>query len=125
VATTKRISDTAKSRNIEIELAEVISLDEMEVVLTEVATELGLYVSHTTVLGRVKYPGNRHWHLKRTPDTPGCLDLTYWPQGELLWISIRNNEPGWVHDSGQRLEPALEAALGNHHRHERGQSVRH
>ena len=125
MATAKRIKDTAKSRNIEIELADLISLDEMETVLTEVATEMGLYVSHITVLGRVRYPGNRHWHLKRTPDTPGCLDLTYWPQGELFWISIRNYEPGWVHDAGQRLKPALETALGNRRGDRRGRSVRH
>ena len=86
---------------------------------------MGLYVSHITVLGRVRYPGNRHWHLKRTPDTPGCLDLTYWPQGELFWISIRNYEPRWVHDAGQRIKPALEAALGNRHDHKSGRSVRH
>lgn len=65
MAPTKRIKDTAKSRNIEIELADIITLDEMEVVLIEVATEMGLYVSHITVLGRVRYPGNRHWSVSR------------------------------------------------------------
>ena len=108
---TQRIEDTAKSRNIEVELAGIISLDEMETVLTGVADEMGLYVSHITVLGRVRYPGNRHWHLKHHDENVGCLDLTYWPQGELCWVSIRNYEPTWVHDAGRRIGPALEAAL--------------
>lgn len=111
MATTRRIKDTAKSRNIEVQLSGVITLDEMEAVLTDVAATMGLYVSHITVLGRVRYPGNRHWHLKHDRETVGCLDITYWPRGELLWISIRNFEPRWVHDAGQRLGPALEAAL--------------
>lgn len=111
MAGTKRIKDTAKSCNLEVELADIISLDDMEAVLTEVATGRDLYVSHITVLGRVRFPGNRHWHLKNHHETVGCLDLTYWPQGELFWISIRNYEPLWVHEAGLQLVPALEAAL--------------
>lgn len=111
MAGTQRIKDTAKSRNIEVEPADIITLDEMEAVLAEVAADMGLYVSHITVLGRVRYPGNRHWHLKHHDEQVGCLDLTYWPQGQLFWISIRNYESAWVHDAGERLVPALEAAL--------------
>ena len=88
-----------------------LSLDEMEVVLDEVASAFGLRISHITTLGRKRYPGNRHWHLTKNPATTGCLDITYWPSGSLMWISMRHSEPPWVHDAGQRLGPALEAQL--------------
>jgi len=87
----------------------------METVLTEVAADRGMYVSHITVLGRVRYPGNRHWHLKRHGEKVGYLDLTYQPQGALFWISIRNYEQVWVHEAGKRIVPALQADLRNSH----------
>mgnify|MGYP001821041012 FL=1 len=94
-------------------MPDVITLDQMEVVLNEVAAGMDLYVSHITVLGRVRYPGNRHWHLKNRHEKVGCLDLTYWPQGALLWVSIRNYEPAWVHGAGEQIGPALAAALSS------------
>lgn len=106
-----RIKNTAKTKNLEVALTGAPSVDEMEAVLDEVASELGLRISHITTLGRKRYPGNRHWHLTQDPATTGCLDVTYWPSGLLMWVSIRNNEPAWVHDAGQLLGPALEARL--------------
>ena len=106
-----RVADTDKTKNIEVALAGDLSLDDMESELAKVASELGLHVSHVTTLGRKRYPGNRHWHLKRNEGGTGCLDVTYWPTGSLMWISVRNYEPAWVHDAGRRLGPALEATL--------------
>ncbi len=105
------ITDTASTKNREILVLELRSLDDMETALVEVAADHGMYISHVTTLGRRRYPGNRHWHLKRDPGESGCLDVTYWPDGPLMWISIRNSEPAWVHDAGQHLGPALERHL--------------
>lgn len=83
----------------------------MESVLAEAAASIGLQFSHITTLGTKRYPGNRHWHLKQHPREKGCLDLTYWPGGRLMWITIRNYEPAWVHEAGELLGPALESHL--------------
>lgn len=110
MATIKRaeIASTAKTTNLDIPVTGELSLDEMESVLLETATDLGMYFSRITVLGTRQYPGNRHWHLKQDPRTTGCLDVTYWPSGPSMWISMRNHEPDWVHESGRRLGSALE-----------------
>ena len=105
------VEDTDKTRNLDVAVTGALSLDEMEAVLGEVASEMGLRISHVTTLGRKRYPGNRHWHLTQDPATKGCLDVTYWPSGPLMWISMRHYEPAWVHRDGRRLGSALEAQL--------------
>lgn len=115
------IKDTGKTKNLEIKLPPssssgsgsraVLSVDEMEDHLGHVGKNLGMYISHTTVLGRKRYPGNRHWHFKQHPKKPGCLDVTYWPSGELFWISMRNYEPKWVHVLGPELRDEMEKEL--------------
>lgn len=105
------VEDTAKTRNIQVDIDDVLTLDEMEAALGAVAASAGLHISHITRLGTKRYPGNRHWHLKQDRGTTGCLDVTYWPQAPLLWVSIRNSEPAWVHDDGVRLASALEEHL--------------
>lgn len=84
-----------------------MSLDTMEAVLADVGMELGLILSHITTLSRKKYPNNRHWHFKEDLRAKGCLDVTYWPDGPLFWITMRNYEPDWVHQSGQNLAAML------------------
>jgi hypothetical protein len=106
-----RVEDTARTKNLAVAVAKAVSLGEMEAVLGEVASGHGLYFSHVTTLGQKRYPGNRHWHLKQDPKTRGCLDVTYWPSGPLMWISMRRSEPSWVHEEGRRLQHALEAQL--------------
>lgn len=69
------------------------------------------YFSRTTKLGAKQYTGNRLWHLKQDPKIKGCLDVTYWPQGPLMWITNRNYEPTWVHDLGARLGEDLRIRL--------------
>lgn len=105
------VADTEKTKNLNIPVAGDLSVDQMEAVLAELAEDLGLYLSHTTTLGAKRYPGNRHWHLKQKPKSPGCLDITYWPAGPLMWISMRNYEPAWVHQAGQELGVALSRHL--------------
>jgi hypothetical protein len=107
----KKIASTDKTTNLDIPVTGELSLDEMESVLGDVATDLGLHFSHITVLGTRRYPRNRHWHLKQDPRTKGCLDVTYWPEGSLMWISMRNYEPEWVHKSGRQLGAELQLHL--------------
>ena len=103
----RTIKDTDKSRNIQVAVTGDMSLDTMEAVLADVGMELGLILSHITTLSRKKYPNNRHWHFKEDLRAKGCLDVTYWPDGPLFWITMRNYEPDWVHQSGQNLAAML------------------
>ena len=103
----RTIKDTDKSRNIQVAVTGDMSLDTMEAVLADVGMELGLVLSHITTLSRKKYPNNRHWHFKEDLKAKGCLDVTYWPDGPLFWITMRNYEPDWVHQSGQNLAAML------------------
>lgn len=109
----RTIKDTDKSRNIQVTVTGEMSLDAMEAVLADVGKELGLVLSHTTTLSRKKYPNNRHWHFKEDLKAKGCLDVTYWPEGALFWITIRNYEPDWVHQSAQDLAALLVQRLAN------------
>lgn len=113
------IKSTATTTNLEVILPQsqeaTMSVDIMQERLVDAGNRLGLYVSHVTTLGRKKYPGNRHWHLKRMPHERGCLDVTYWPRdvsshGEfsIMWISMRHREPEWVHEFGRKLKVELE-----------------
>ncbi len=113
MAATKKakVASTDKTTNLEVPVSGELSLDEMESILLETATDLGMYFSRITVLGTRQYPGNRHWHLKQDPRTKGCLDVTYWPAGSSMWISMRNYEPEWVHESGYRLRDQLQRRL--------------
>ncbi|MFW2334357.1 hypothetical protein [Ilumatobacter sp.] len=113
MATTRRadVASTDRTTNLDVPVTGERTLDEMESLLLGVASDLGMYCSHVTVLGTRRYPGNRHWHFKQDPRATGCLDVTYWPAGPAMWISMRTNEPAWVHESGRRLGPSLERRL--------------
>ncbi|WP_299783827.1 hypothetical protein [uncultured Roseobacter sp.] len=109
----RTIKDTDKSRNIQVAVTGDMSLDDMEVVLANVSAELGLTLSHITTLSRNKYPNNRHWHFKEDLKAKGCLDVTYWLEGALFWITIRNYEPDWVHQSGKKMAALVEKRLAD------------
>ena len=105
------VRDTDRTNNLEVTVVGTPTVGEMEEVLARAAAGMGLRISHITTLGKKRYPGNRHWHLTQDPHTTGCLDITYWPSGPLMWISMRRSEPAWVHEAGRSLGPALEAEL--------------
>lgn len=107
------IKDTEKSKNILVEVRDGLSLDERERILTDVGNDLELVISHITTLSCKKYPGNRHWHFKETTKSKGCLDVTFWPEGSLFWITIRNYEPDWVHKAGHNLAVLLKKKLAS------------
>ena len=99
--------DTDKARNVAVDVDGTYSLDEMEKILLQTTSDLSLVQSHVTTLSQKKYPGNRHWHFKEDLKENGCLDVTYWPAGPALWITIRNYEPNWVHQAGESLAKKL------------------
>ena len=105
------IKDTDKAKNLSVEVNGSMNLDEMEAVLFSAANSLSLVLSHVTTLSRKKYPGNRHWHFKQELKSKGCLDVTYWPDGSLFWITIRNYEPDWVHTKGNEMFVSIKTAL--------------
>ena len=57
------------------------------------------------------YPGCVHWHLKRG-GLRGTLEVTLWPSGRRLWLSIQSGRRGeWIDEAAARLRQALENAL--------------
>lgn len=106
-----KVADTRGTTNLDVPVTGERTLDEMESLLRDAAAELGMYCSHITVLGTRRYPGNRHWHFERDPGETGCLDVTYWPTGPSMWISMRTIEPAWVHEAGRELGAALTRRL--------------
>ena len=107
-----KITDTEKAKNLQVDVDGAMDLDEMEDLLLGIASDLSLVLSHTTTLSKKKYPGNRHWHFKEDVKTKGGLDVTYWPDGSLLWITIRHYEPEWVHVTGCEIRELLKRKLG-------------
>jgi hypothetical protein len=59
------------------------------------AAQLGLLIATDGPLR--KYPGSRHWHLRKT-GCAGTLEVTYWPGKSRLWVAYHSNRTGdgWV-----------------------------
>ena len=49
------IKDTEKSKNIPVEVGCEVTLDEMETILTDATSNLGLVMSHINTLSRKKF----------------------------------------------------------------------
>ena len=75
------------------------------------AKHLHVYISHIGGYSRVKYPNAIHWHFKEKPKEKGCLDATFWEEGNEFWIVARNYEPQWVKDKAKQLQEYLNEAL--------------
>jgi hypothetical protein len=63
--------------------------------VTSAALDLGLTVATDGTLS--KYPGCRHWHLRKRGRS-GTLEVTYWPAKKRLWVTYHSNRvgDGWV-----------------------------
>ena len=60
------------------------------------------------------YPGSTHWHYSRKPSS-GTLEITMWPEGARIWLSVHENREGpWTRETARRLAKALEKGLGRH-----------
>ena len=79
--------------------------------IEKAAKHLDVYISHIGGYSRVKYPNSIHWHFKEHPKEKGCLDATFWEEGQEFWIVARNYEPDWVKDKAKRLQNYLKGVL--------------
>ena len=100
-----------KSVRYEVSLSKKYSSDEMSQRIEETAKQLGVYISHIGSFTRVKYPNSIHWHFKEHPKEKGCLDATFWEEGNEFWIDARNYEPQWVKDKAKEMQKYLSDIL--------------
>ena len=74
------------------------------------ATSLGLRIALRT--SARAYPGSIHWHFKKTRETRGILELTYWPKSKRLWAKIhRGRRADWIAGSLAELADEVAARL--------------
>jgi hypothetical protein len=92
---------------VEIEV-QPVPPDAGEAVLAA-AESLGLVIGSDGSLS--KYPGSRHWHLKK-PGATGTLEITHWPAENRLWVTYHANRTGdgWVEEAAAQLAAKLSEA---------------
>jgi len=96
-----------KSTRYDVLLSKKYKGQQMHKYIEEVALSLDIYISHIGSYSRVKYPNSVHWHFKEHPKERGCLDATFWEEGNEFWIVARNNEPLWVHKKAKKMQQEL------------------
>ncbi len=85
------VTPTAKkSIDIEIPCPAMTAADRDAVVAVVLAAaeRQSLLVTLTTT--HTSFPDSIHWHFKPERRIRGVLDLTYWPDGGRLWLSVRS-----------------------------------
>jgi hypothetical protein len=95
---------------IEIEVVPLFS--DAGAAVVAAAEALGLRVASDGTLRR--YPGSRHWHLKKVGSS-GTLEVTHWPAKERLWVSYHANRiggAGWVAQEARRFAGLLAESHG-------------
>jgi len=100
-----------KSVRYDINLLRKYSGDEMHKIIEEVSKKLDVNISHIGSYSRKKYPNSIHWHFKENPNEIGCLDATFWEEGNKFWIVARNREPQWVKDKAKQMQLELNKML--------------
>jgi len=100
-----------KSKRYDVGLCRTYSAKEITHQIETAASALGVYISHIGSYSRVKYPNSIHWHFKQHPKEKGCLDATYWSEGNEFWIVARNYEPQWVKDKALEMQAHLARIL--------------
>lgn len=100
-----------KSQRFDVSLSKKYTGKQMLEYVNSVQNELEIYVSHIGSYSRKKYPNSIHWHFKQDPKEIGCLDATFWEEGNEFWIVARNREPQWVKDKAKALQLALNDKL--------------
>ena len=101
----------SKSVRYDVPLSKTFSGDDVSQVIEKAAKDLGVYISHIGSYSRVKYPNSIHWHFKEHPKEKGCLDATFWEEGNEFWIVARNYEPQWVKDKAKEMQTYLSDIL--------------
>jgi len=102
------MSKEPKSVRYDVELPRAYKGSEMQQLVEESARELGMYISHIGSFSRKKYPNSIHWHFKEHPKEKGCLDATFWEEGNAFWIVARNYEPDWVKEKAVKMQELLQ-----------------
>ncbi len=102
---------TPKSREMRVQIPAGAQREQVLEAVQHATGDAGLFISHIGGYSRTKYPGAVHWHFKRDKKEKGVLDATYWADGPLFWLTLRNNEPQWVHDAAPRLQDAVAARI--------------
>ena len=101
----------SKSVRYDVALSKSYTGAEMQQFVEQVAEELAVYISHIGGYSRKKYPNSIHWHFKEKPKEKGCLDATFWEEGNEFWIVARHYEPQWVKDKAQQMQELLNKML--------------
>jgi len=96
-----------KSVRYDVNLKKKYSGEQMHAIVEKTAKKLDVYISHIGGYSRVKYPNSIHWHFKENPKEKGCLDATFWAEGNEFWIVARNYEPQWVKDKAKEMQKYL------------------
>lgn len=100
-----------KSVRYDVQLSKKYQGEEMHKIVEEIAQEVDVYISHIGSYSRKKYPNSIHWHFKEHPKEIGCLDATFWEEGNEFWIVARNYEPQWVKDKAKAMQTKLNKIL--------------
>ncbi|OJJ19432.1 hypothetical protein BKI52_21730 [marine bacterium AO1-C] len=101
----------SKSKRYDVALSEQYTGEFMQTHIEKAARYLGLYISHIGSYSRKKYPNSIHWHFKEKPQEKGCLDATFWEEGNEFWIVARNYEPDWVKQKALDMQEYLQGIL--------------
>ena len=101
----------SKSVRYDVVLSEQWTGSDMQSLIEKAADDLGVYISHIGSFSRKKYPNSIHWHFKQHPKERGCLDATFWEEGNEFWIVARNYEPDWVKETAQQMQNYLSKRL--------------
>lgn len=100
-----------KSVRYDVTLSRKYNGKRMSKEVEKAADQLDVYISHIGGYSRVKYPNSIHWHFKESPKEKGCLDATFWEEGNEFWIVARNYEPKWVKEKAKQMQQYLDGVL--------------
>jgi hypothetical protein len=90
---------------IEIPVPPTTFLANAEAQIEDVCRAEGLKIALKSSLAT--YSGSIHWHLKRGTG-PGTLEITLWPNGRRLWLSIhRRRDAPWVEPTARLVARRL------------------
>lgn len=92
-----------------IQMEPTFDAKQIEIAVARCSRGLGLLETMKSTLA--KYPGSVHWHFKK-PRASGILEVTYWPSGNRLWISVqRGRRADWLEEFVPSMERCLQNAL--------------
>jgi len=100
-----------KSVRYDVNLSRKYSGKEFYKIIEIISKKINVYISHIGSYSRTKYPNSIHWHFKENPKEIGCLDATFWEEGNEFWIIARNREPQWVKDKAIEMQEELQKLL--------------